>query len=346
MCDRGLWRDDRLYGTPRWYLERPRDWWMFFPEELQKPVVFIGEYAWDDPRLAGTAFFASVEIEGLKWIYLVTASHCVWDWEQDKPRTDLFMRINVGGSEGVMDARLPDGSKWFMHPDPYPKVDIAVRPMDGALADALADLGYRWIPESMFFDERHLSDNPNYGVGLAEEVVAVGLFTNHAGKMHNEPITRMGNIAMIPPDPVQTNETLGPMEVYLIELRSIAGMSGSPVFVPHRTLIGEEQRPISLFGVLLGHYPAEIADMEGVAVNMGIGMVAPASKLREILFSPEVSATRAKRPKDEEEKRTDAVMDSARPAGTGFTKEQFEDALRKVTRKVTPPEERSERGKH
>jgi hypothetical protein len=40
----------------------------------------------------------------------------------------------------------------------------------------------------------------------------------------------MGNIAMIPTEPIETKDH-GSMEAYLIEVRSMNGLSGSPVFV-------------------------------------------------------------------------------------------------------------------
>jgi hypothetical protein len=201
----------------------------------------------------------------------------------DAPRSDLLIRVNDGEAGGTQHMPVPSGDAWVFHPKPVPRVDVAALPISGDAGKKLLDMGCRWIPRTMLFSESELLENPNYGVGLSDEVLAIGLFTNHTGKERNEPILRTGNIAMIPTEPVATNPVFGPMQIYLVELRSIAGMSGSPVVVPHRVPIGQPQRPVSLLGVLLGHYDVDQADGTTAAVNMGIGMVAPARLLGEVL---------------------------------------------------------------
>ena len=71
-------------------------------------------------------------------------------------------------------------------------------------------LGCRWIPQVMFSSEDDLMDIPTAGIGLSDEVLAVGLFANHAGKERNETVVRTGNIAMIPQEPVVTNQRWDP----------------------------------------------------------------------------------------------------------------------------------------
>ena len=137
------------------------------------------------------------------------------------------------------------------------------------------------------------------------------MFTTHAGRDRNHPITRVGNLAMIPHGVVRTNNTMGPMEVYLIELRSIGGMSGSPVLLPHRVQIGKAPRPVSLLGVLLGHYPVQPLDIGGVAVNSGIEMVAPARMIGEILDQEALMKRRKEQETRAEDMQGPAVMDTA-----------------------------------
>ncbi len=68
-----------------------------------------------------------------------------------------------------------------------------------------------------------------WGVALGDEVCAVGLYSSHHGKVKNIPVIRIGNLAALCEEPVNTIR--GPAEGYLIELRTFAGLSGSPVFV-------------------------------------------------------------------------------------------------------------------
>jgi hypothetical protein len=49
------------------------------------------------------------------------------------------------------------------------------------------------------------------------------------GRHQNVPIVRVGNFASYPAEQIQTG--FGRMDAFLIEARSIGGLSGSPVFV-------------------------------------------------------------------------------------------------------------------
>jgi hypothetical protein len=57
----------------------------------------------------------------------------------------------------------------------------------------------------------------------------IGLFTRRIGSQRNIPIVRIGNVAALPEELIRTRSGL--MKAYLVEMRSIAGLSGSPVFV-------------------------------------------------------------------------------------------------------------------
>jgi hypothetical protein len=101
--------------------------------------------------------------------------------------------------------------------------------------------------------------------------------------------------------------------VYLIEARSIGGISGSPVFVresiwiprdPARPFIAAERSPRPdtehataggkswLFGLMHGHWDIppkaknDIVSPEGEGVNIGIAMVVPAKMISAVLDDP------------------------------------------------------------
>jgi hypothetical protein len=96
------------------------------------------------------------------------------------------------------------------------------------------------------------------------------------------PIVRFGNIALISDEFIPTTK-FGDMEAYLIEARSIKGISGSPVFVLKPTDNGWRA---SLRGLMHGHWdlkPGAIIDADdgksgGGSMNMGIAIVVPAKK--------------------------------------------------------------------
>ena len=109
---------------------------------------------------------------------------------------------------------------------------------------------------------------------------------------------RMGNIAMVPDERIPITN-FGDMEAYLIEARSIGGLSGSPVFVIE--VVDPLDRRIHLLGLIQGHWdvkPETIIDEATedsetrAGVNVGIAIVTPASKILEIINCNEMQKLR------------------------------------------------------
>lgn len=138
---------------------------------------------------------------------------------------------------------------------------------------------------------------------------ACGLFTHVTPDHRTMPIVRRGNIAMLPDVPIETSSGCF-ANVHLIEMRSIGGVSGSPVFV-RPTIdqsIPETFRGIknsfsyghgaTLLGLVQGHWDvdeAAINEPRPVAtgrrgVSMGIAIVVPAIKIIEAIDQPELRA--------------------------------------------------------
>ena len=137
------------------------------------------------------------------------------------------------------------------------------------------------------------------GIGIGDEVFLPGLFRFHHGTNKNIPVIRVGNIAAMPEEPVQTAN--GKIEAYLIESRSIGGLSGSPVFVylGNWRLIDNEWRQASgftftLLGLVHGHWDTDEADIDVFiqdtnrqrSVNMGMAIVVPVEKILETIKQP------------------------------------------------------------
>jgi len=197
-------------------------------------------------------------------------------------------------------------------------------------------------------------------------VYTTGLFKPAAGPDSNLPILRQGNIAMLPKEQIQTE--LGYADVYLMEVRSLGGLSGSPVFV--RPSIdfkvadgrGKQRDAFAaglgfvLLGLMHGHWDSKESEINKAnfapdrkrGVNMGIGIVVPATKNFETINQPELVAMR----KEAEERATRRMvpgMDSAKREDhdtqitkTGFevpvpSSKQFFDGLKKASRKVQAP---------
>lgn len=255
---------------------------MLVPQELLASVLFLG-YGGEGEPADSTAFLVNVPEDEHANLYLVTAGHCVRD------EVGLFARVNTpDGPPELVD--LPDGKDWWYHPNTRDAdVDLAVFPLGSLAVTAWYARGYRWVPMTMFFDEHLLGDDPNEGFGIGDELVSIGLFHVHVGHKRNLPMVRTGNLAMVPEEPVEPTDAFGkkgrPEWLYLIELRSIGGMSGSPVFARHHAPVGEPEVSVSLIGVLVGGWDTpRRRDQRDEVLNQGVGMVTPARTLREVLY--------------------------------------------------------------
>jgi hypothetical protein len=146
--------------------------------------------------------------------------------------------------------------------------------------------------------------NREWGVG--DEIVVIGLFRNHYGRAKNIPLVRVGSLAALPDEPVKTR--WGYIDAYLVELHSIGGLSGSPVYIHHPPFrIAQDGKPqvitgarLNLLGVMQGHFDVpnlredsvvEDDDADG-NINTGVGVVVPAHKILETLNHPDLKAER------------------------------------------------------
>lgn len=314
-----MFLDARLYRTPRWSLWKPKDYDMLVPQELLNTVIFLGERTGDGVRLSGTGYFVSVaapHTPGVTMTYLVTAAHCVLG------RTDVVARLNWGDT--TIFVELPDGEHWLRHPGPASGEDhVDLAAIAWPDPEATYREGYGWVPMSMFFDEAVLGNSPNDGVGLGDEVVAIGLLSVHSGNERNAPVIGTGNISLIPREPVLVRYKNGPsmrMRLYLTELRSIGGLSGSPVFVRHRHSIGEPMVAVSLLGTMIGHWDDPDSN------HMGFGKVVPAHLLAELLNQEDAVKDR----RTKEDAQFGGPVAKADDVGESTEFDRFEDLTRKL----------------
>lgn len=144
-----------------------------------------------------------------------------------------------------------------------------------------------------------------YGIGPGDDVFLVGRLITSGGRQRNTPSARFGNISLMPIEPVN-HETLGEVEAFQCELKSISGFSGSPVFVRPSDQRADGSIHIGagigpwLLGVDWGHsFDREYLNKDGktsktefVRRNTGITSVAPAWAIRDLLDYPELKAQR------------------------------------------------------
>lgn len=302
---------------------------------LLKSVGFVSRFEPDQPLVfGGTAFIVGVKMDdNAHLVHLVTAKHVA---EAIEP-ADAVIAINA--KDGAPRFLKTDGQKWFYHPTEKDSVDVAVIPL-GSANMGLYDITF--IPEAIFATDKRIAE---YNIGLGDELIIVGLFTRFVGTTCVTPIVRTGNIAMMPRDRLPV-KGFGEMDAYLAESRSIGGLSGSPVFVRNTAKIpAQSEKGIShiyglgdghLLGLMHGHWDLPVsfsATEQSEAVNMGVSIVVPAKKILEVLYHPELVAMR-KEFFEKTKQSSSATADSA--FSKPLTKEDFEAALKKASRKIAP----------
>jgi len=143
-----------------------------------------------------------------------------------------------------------------------------------------------------------------------DEVLFSGLFLPYHGANKNYPIVRHGKLALIPKEKIPWSTPSGEtsmQDLYLAEVTSWGGNSGSPVFV--RLSGAREQGGLMggvqyyLLGVMQGYFNSERpATLDTAAItdtahldlklseNSGIAAIVPAEKILEIIRQPRVKA--------------------------------------------------------
>ena len=270
---------------------------MQIPSELKDNVVFLGVMDGETYRPKATGFIVGTRMKYGPVLQLVTAAHVIFGL-RSRGHSVVYLRTHLPGLE-PQPIPLTDG--WYFHPDAEREpTDVAVCPVafQGFTGNEIVILD----PES-FVTPKNIADR-EWGVG--DEIVVVGLFRNHYGRSKNVPIVRIGSLAALPDEPVNTQ--CGFIEAYLVELHSIGGLSGSPVYIHHPPFrVGKDGKPniitgarLNLLGLMQGHFDipnlredAVVEDAgESGSINTGVGVVVPAHKILETINHPDLKALR------------------------------------------------------
>jgi len=252
-------------------------------DDIVDTVVFVGAYDEMRERFTpvGTGFLCAHNDRGVSWQYLVTNKHVIEQIGGDR----IFVRVNK--ADGGSEIFWHDKSGIFCHSDNT--IDLA------AMICNLFKTEHRilYIPlDEAIANENTISDEE---IGIGDGVVLVGLFTSHYGEVESLPVARFGNIAAVPKEKVNTQ--YGRVHAYLVEIHSIAGLSGSPVFAQMPALrirpgghSRVPKRATYFLGVLQGRFVLD-EPVDSVSVsedtprenNSGIGVVIPAERVIELL---------------------------------------------------------------
>jgi len=267
---------------------------MLIAANYRECVVFLSQKDSSGQHIPkGTAFIIGDPLKESgepENVHLVTARHVV---EAARATgAPLYVR---GSSEsgGIVTSEQLDFDSWHISDI----TDVAVYP-----DPPLDEFSGTCLPLKIFATSDYLQ---KHRVGLGDDVCFVGLFSEHAGSAHIEPIARFGNISMMPREPVEIESADGTrpkVMAYLVEARSWGGQSGSPAFIwlsPTRhpgfiTMSSiNEKGPLpldvvpNLLGLVCGHFElkrdvafrGDPTNLASIRMNSGIAIVIPAQSI-------------------------------------------------------------------
>lgn len=343
-------------GRERRYLAYEPEQEMIIPEQLRRSVAFICYTDKNgDKRYCGTCFFFALKEEefGGTFTHTITAKHVIVGVKEKSRDGKAIVRVNL--TEGGVEYLETNADDWFSDPDD---------PTDVAILEWVPEVGGKYavahIQDDMVMpDEVEFRKRPGHG----DDVAIIGLFVNHAGQKRNLPIVRAGNIAALPEEKVSTKE-FGDIDAFLVECRSIGGLSGSPVFAhltaPRVTEDGVAElnirtRYVWLLGLIHGHYDAPTPNEDTIVdlttdneefdrerINMGIAIVIPAKKIMDALNHPLMAKKREEEMK-EVRKRMLPTEDAQNEQK--YTRKDLENALKKAFSPRKDEEQTSGEGK-
>jgi hypothetical protein len=262
---------------------------MLIPPAYRDCVCFVYATFRGESKPVGTAFFLCISKPPVRWIVVVTALHVVANAQRDSDDGKTFLRVNTkdGGYRHVEVV----ADKWFKPDMSEEIIDIAFCQWE--TLPGSSDFDFLCVGSELAATSEVIEAEE---IGVGNEIAFAGLFVRHHGKRRNEPIVRFGNICAMPAEPVST--AVGDVEAYLVESRSVGGLSGSPVFVDVglvrnvgnvRSYRDSDGPALYLLGVVNAHWnapagsPAVEGDLSTEMVNMGIAVVTPIDRVLDVI---------------------------------------------------------------
>jgi Trypsin-like peptidase domain len=240
--------------------------------------------------------------------YAVTNAHVLEAIKKNGGET-VVIRINT--KSGAVDSITTQIADWTLHKDGD---DVAVHPVNPT-----EDWRFTHFDESAFLKREYLHDQISldtpptviipvskvgdeekweevHKIGVGDDVVVIGKYSQHPGRDKNIPAVRFGHISMVPTDPVEQVERDHFMqESLLVECQSVSGLSGSPVISQTQLELKQKtstsnstsyKSMVILVGIDWGHFDLNgEVNIPGTSVKVPSGMmcVVPAWKISEIL---------------------------------------------------------------
>jgi len=266
------------------------------PNTLINTVLYIYPTIDDAERgseLGGTGFFfqePSLITPKKGYTYAVTNAHVIFNNEIDNP----ILRIN--NIEGKFDLLKTSKDEWIRHPNGD---DLAICPIQQSVKNNnFIAIKRGDIIKNDFIEK--------FNIGPGDDVVMVGRFRIRAGKEKNLPTHSFGNIAAMNEEPLYNPFTKLEQESFIVEMRSISGFSGSPVFIymspmsfRFNTAFGKTEAlkmeyHQKLLGILWGHisYQTDGTNQFGekikIKLDSAMAGIIPGWKILELIDSEEI----------------------------------------------------------
>jgi hypothetical protein len=268
----------------------------------------------------GTGFIIGVPVPelgpGISISFLVTSKHLLRHQRLDAPKgtMEYFDTLTA-----MANTHQPNSEQSYIAPIPIPIKNrgFLACSIDNQDPDADVAVCFLNIPDTIF-DFKNISPGmfatqssiQALKINETDEVLFTGLFLPYHGAKKNYPIVRHGKLALIPKEKVPWSNPAGGtsmQDLYLAEVTSWGGNSGSPVFL--RLGGAREQGGMTtgfqylLLGVMQGYFNSERpATLDTAAItdtahldlelseNSGIAAIVPAQKILDIIGQPRTRA--------------------------------------------------------
>jgi hypothetical protein len=286
--------EDWRWGFLNLYVGRPDEPLLIHPN-VYKCAAFIDRKVNGQWYPAGTAFFVTLDEQDVNFHYLVTAGHVIERTRLADRSDDQIVYLRFSYTDDKYHPRISSRiSDWKFHPTDD-AVDAAVLSFEDR-----PDLFHSGVPvkePEQVSAERKLG---KWRIHTGTDVFVTGLFTRHdkqGGDLSPLPIVRTGTVARICNEderfPLEDG-TGREIKGHLLELHSIGGLSGSPVFacpmeIDHTRLA--LQTVHIWLGLISGHWPGD----EELNQHLGISIMTPKESIMGVINHPDFVAMRTEK---------------------------------------------------
>ena len=266
-------------------------------------AAFIGFQTERGFRAEGTCFFAGIVEENQNFPYAITARHVVDSFGSK----DILIRVQRKPPlRPCIISTISD--EWICHQDK--NVDISVYQIDWREWDKDGDLEIITLnAPDIFIDKKR---GEHFGFGIGSDIFIPSAFIGMTGEKQNIPVVRFGHVSAMALEPMAGSPRT---PAFLIETRSLGGMSGSPVMfhtdpgrkyrrqpLPTDPNTGLRVAPYLLVGILVGTWSGQyVLDflqekdrilLTDAEFNSGISVVLPAPQIVEVLYQQQLRDAR------------------------------------------------------